>query len=41
MAGMVLLHRLIVNNRFASTLRQSEEAETILTDILNSVEVPL
>jgi MoxR-like ATPase len=41
MAGMVLLHRLIVNNRFASTLRQNEEAETILTDILNSVEVPL
>jgi MoxR-like ATPase len=41
MAPLVLLHRLVVNNRFASTLKQNEEAEMILKDILNSVEVPL
>jgi MoxR-like ATPase len=41
MAPLVLLHRLVVNNRFASTLKQNEEAEMILRDILNSVEVPL
>jgi MoxR-like ATPase len=41
MAPLVLLHRLVVNNRFASTLKQNEEAEIILKDILNSVEVPL
>jgi len=41
MAPLVLLHRLVVNNRFASTLKQTEESEMILRDILNSVEVPL
>jgi MoxR-like ATPase len=41
MAPLVLLHRLVVNNRFASTLKQNEEAEIILRDIINSVEVPL
>jgi len=41
MAPLVLLHRLVVNNRFASTLKQNEEAEMILRDILDSVEVPL
>lgn len=41
MAPLVLLHRLVLNNRFASTLKQNEEAEMILRDILNSVEVPL
>jgi MoxR-like ATPase len=41
MAPLVLLHRLVVNNRFASTLKQNEEGEMILRDILNSVEVPL
>jgi MoxR-like ATPase len=41
MVPLVLLHRLVVNNRFASTLKQNEEAEIILNDILNSVEVPL
>jgi MoxR-like ATPase len=40
-APLVLQHRLVVNNRFASTLKQDEEAEMILRDILNSVEVPL
>ena len=37
----VLAHRLVVNNRFSSTLKQNEEAEAILKEILDSVEVPL
>jgi MoxR-like ATPase len=37
----VLAHRVVVNNRFASTLRRNEEAEMILLEILDSVEVPL
>jgi MoxR-like ATPase len=37
----VLAHRVIVNNRFASTLRRNEEAEMVLSEILSSVEVPL
>ena len=37
----VLAHRLVVNNRVSSTLRQNEEAEVILKEILDSVEVPL
>ncbi|HVN78590.1 MAG TPA: MoxR family ATPase [Terriglobia bacterium] len=37
----VLAHRVVVNSRFASTLRQNEEAEAILADILQAVEVPL
>jgi len=41
MAPLVLVHRLVTSNRFASTLKQNEEAEIILRDILNSVEVPL
>jgi MoxR-like ATPase len=41
LAPPVLAHRLVVNNRFSSTLRQNEEAEVILREILDSVEVPL
>ena len=37
----VLAHRVVVNSRFASTLRRNEEAEAILRDILQTVEVPL
>jgi MoxR-like ATPase len=37
----VLAHRLVINNRFASTLKRNDEAEMILHDILNTVDVPL
>ncbi len=37
----VLAHRVVVNNRFASTLKRNEEAEAVLNDILSAVEVPL
>jgi MoxR-like ATPase len=37
----VLAHRLVINNRFASTLKRHDEAEMILHDILNTVDVPL
>ena len=41
LAAAVLAHRLVVNQRAASTLRRNEEAERVLQDILDSVEVPL
>lgn len=41
LAAPVLAHRVVANQRAASTLRRNEEAETILQDILDSVEVPL
>jgi MoxR-like ATPase len=37
----VLAHRVVANQRAASTLRRNEEAERVLQDILASVEVPL
>lgn len=37
----VLAHRVVANRRAASTLRRNEEAERVLQDILDSVEVPL
>ena len=37
----VLAHRVVVNNRFASTLKRNEEAEAVLSEILQTVEVPL
>ena len=37
----VLAHRVVVNQRQASTLRRNEEAELILQEIVDSVEVPL
>jgi len=37
----VLAHRVVANQRAASTLRRNEEAEKVLQDILDSVEVPL
>jgi MoxR-like ATPase len=41
LATPVLAHRIVANQRAASTLRRNEEAERILQDILDSVEVPL
>ncbi|MGH9862894.1 MAG: AAA family ATPase [Candidatus Acidiferrales bacterium] len=37
----VFAHRVIVSTRYASTLRKTDQAETILREILDSVEVPL
>jgi MoxR-like ATPase len=41
LAAPVLAHRIVANQRAASTLRRNEEAERVLQDILDSVEVPL
>jgi MoxR-like ATPase len=41
LAAPVLAHRILANQRAASTLRRNEEAERVLQDILDSVEVPL
>jgi MoxR-like ATPase len=41
LAAPVLAHRIVANQRAASTLRRNEEAEKVLQDILDSVEVPL
>ena len=37
----VFAHRVIVNSRYVSTQRKSEQAEAILTEILDSTRVPL
>lgn len=37
----VFAHRILVSTRFASSLRRSEEAEAVLTEIMKSVSVPL
>jgi MoxR-like ATPase len=34
-------HRVVVNARYSSTLKRSEQAETIIHDILQSVPVPM
>jgi MoxR-like ATPase len=34
-------HRIVVNARYSSTLKRSEQAETIIRDILQTVPVPL
>ena len=41
LTGPVLAHRVVANQRAASTLRRNEEAERVLQEILDSVEVPL
>ena len=41
LAGSVFAHRVLVSTRYASTLKKSEQADTILRDILDSTEVPL
>src|SRR5215472_13436237 len=37
----VFSHRLVVNARYSSTLKKSDQAETILRDIIQSVPVPV
>ncbi|MDQ1707074.1 MAG: MoxR-like ATPase [Pyrinomonadaceae bacterium] len=37
----VFAHRILVSSRFASSLRRSEEAEAVLTEIMKTVSVPL
>ncbi len=37
----VFAHRLVVSSRFSSSLRRSEEAETVLQEIIKNVSVPL
>jgi MoxR-like ATPase len=37
----VLAHRVIVSSKYSSPQKRSEEAETILTEILRGIEVPL
>ena len=37
----VFAHRVMVNSRFSSTLRRSEEAEAVLREIMKTVSVPL
>ena len=37
----VLAHRIVVNSRFSTGMRRSDEAETALREILRTVDVPL
>ena len=37
----VFAHRVVVSTRYTSTLRKADQAEAILQEILDSVEVPL
>src|SRR6266508_2588052 len=37
----VFAHRVLVSSRFSSSLRRSEEAEAVLTEIMKTVSVPL
>ena len=37
----VFSHRILVSSRFASSMRRSEEAEAVLTEIMKTVSVPL
>jgi MoxR-like ATPase len=37
----VLAHRVVVNSKYSSSHKRSEEAEAILAEILQSVEIPL
>ena len=41
LAPAVLAHRIVVNSGFASPLRRNEEAESIILEILDQVEVPV
>jgi MoxR-like ATPase len=41
LAVPVFSHRLVVNARYTSTLKKSEQAETILRDILETIPVPV
>jgi MoxR-like ATPase len=37
----VFAHRIVVSSRFSSSLRRSEEAETVLKEIMKTISVPL
>ncbi len=37
----IFAHRLVVNSRFSSSLRRSEEAEAVLRELLKTISVPL
>ena len=37
----VFAHRILVSTRYASSMRRSEEAEAVLTEIVKTVSVPL
>ena len=37
----VFAHRIVVNSRYSSTLKKSEQTESILENILETIEVPL
>ncbi len=37
----VFAHRLVVNSKFASTLKKIEQAEFILNEVLETIEIPL
>jgi len=41
LAVAVFSHRVVINARYSSTLKKSEQAETIIRDILQSVPVPV
>jgi MoxR-like ATPase len=37
----VFAHRVVVSTRFSSSLRRSEESESVLREIMKTVSVPL
>ena len=37
----VFAHRIAVSSRYSSAMRRSEEAETVLNEILKTISVPL
>jgi MoxR-like ATPase len=41
LASPVFSHRVVVNARYSSTLKKSEQSETIIHDIVESVHVPV
>ena len=41
LAAPVFAHRVVVSTRYASTLKKSEQADTIIRDILDSTTIPL
>ena len=41
LAISVFSHRVVVNARYSSTLKKSDQAETVIRDILQSTPVPI
>jgi MoxR-like ATPase len=41
LAVPVIAHRVVVSSKYASPLQQSEESETIVSELVNEIEVPL